>query len=81
MQVRPAADPGQLPALAQQVADVLAPLGERVGVSVATVYGGAPLGRQIDRLRRGVDIVVVDSVAALVDEVRAYSRKLRAKRP
>ena len=44
--------------LAQQVADVLAPLGERVGVSVATVYGGAPLGRQIDRLRRGVDIVV-----------------------
>ena len=44
--------------LAQQVADVLAPLGERAGVSVATVYGGASLGRQIDRLRRGVGIVV-----------------------
>src|ERR1039457_4843517 len=44
--------------LAQQVADVLAPLGQSIGVTVTTVYGGAPLGRQIDRLRRGVDIVV-----------------------
>lgn len=44
--------------LAQQVADVLGPLGRAVGVSVTTVYGGTSLGRQIDRLRRGVDIVV-----------------------
>ena len=44
--------------LARQVADVLQPLGNTVGVSVTTVYGGAPIGRQIDRLRRGVDIVV-----------------------
>jgi superfamily II DNA/RNA helicase len=44
--------------LAQQVADVLAPLGQALGVSVAAVYGGAPLGRQVDRLRGGVDIVV-----------------------
>jgi superfamily II DNA/RNA helicase len=44
--------------LAQQVADVLTPLGQALGVTVTTVYGGAPLGRQIDRLRRGVDIVV-----------------------
>jgi superfamily II DNA/RNA helicase len=44
--------------LAQQVADVLTPLGQSIGVTVTTVYGGAPLGRQIDRLRRGVDIVV-----------------------
>jgi superfamily II DNA/RNA helicase len=44
--------------LAQQVADVLGPLGRPVGVSVTTVYGGTSLGRQIDRLRRGVDIVV-----------------------
>jgi superfamily II DNA/RNA helicase len=44
--------------LARQVAEVLSPLGHSVGVSVATVYGGAPLGRQIDRLQRGVDIVV-----------------------
>jgi superfamily II DNA/RNA helicase len=44
--------------LAQQVHDALAPLGRAVGVEVTTVYGGASMGRQIDRLRRGVDVVV-----------------------
>ena len=44
--------------LAQQVADVLTPLGRSVGVSVTTVYGGVPIGRQITRVRDGVDIVV-----------------------
>jgi superfamily II DNA/RNA helicase len=44
--------------LAKQVADVLSPLGRTLGVSVTTVYGGAPIGRQIDAIRRGVDIVV-----------------------
>jgi superfamily II DNA/RNA helicase len=43
--------------LARQVADVLAPLGRRVGVSTATVYGGVPIGRQIDRVR-DADVVV-----------------------
>jgi superfamily II DNA/RNA helicase len=43
--------------LAQQVADVLAPLGQTIGVSVATVYGGVAIGRQIDQVRRA-DIVV-----------------------
>jgi superfamily II DNA/RNA helicase len=44
--------------LARQVAEVLAPLGRALGVSVTTVYGGAPIGRQIEAIRRGVDIVV-----------------------
>ena len=44
--------------LAQQVADVLTPLGRSVGVTVTTVYGGVPYGRQITALRNGVDIVV-----------------------
>ena len=44
--------------LASQVADVLTPLGQPLGVSVTTVYGGVSIGRQIERLRRGVDIVV-----------------------
>ncbi len=44
--------------LAVQVADVLVPLGRSLGISSMTVYGGVPLGRQIDRLSRGVDIVV-----------------------
>jgi len=44
--------------LAQQVAGVLTPLGRRMDVSVATVYGGVSIGRQISRLAGGVDIVV-----------------------
>jgi superfamily II DNA/RNA helicase len=44
--------------LAQQVAAVLTPLGRRLDVSVTTVYGGVPIGRQISRLAGGVDIVV-----------------------
>jgi superfamily II DNA/RNA helicase len=43
--------------LAQQVADVLTPLGRRIGVQIATVYGGVPIGRQITRVR-DADIVV-----------------------
>ena len=44
--------------LAQQVHDALAPLGQALDVKVMTVYGGASMGRQIDQLRRGADIVV-----------------------
>jgi len=43
--------------LAQQVADVLAPLGRCIGVSIATVYGGVSIGRQISCVR-DADIVV-----------------------
>jgi superfamily II DNA/RNA helicase len=44
--------------LAQQVADNLAPLGRALGLFVATIYGGAPFHRQIQQLRRGVDVVI-----------------------
>ncbi|HET7530985.1 MAG TPA: DEAD/DEAH box helicase [Mycobacteriales bacterium] len=44
--------------LANQVADELAPLAHSLDLRVAPIYGGAPMGRQVDRLRRGVDIVV-----------------------
>jgi superfamily II DNA/RNA helicase len=44
--------------LAVQVAEVLEPLGRALGVTVTTVYGGVSIGRQIDRVRRGVDLVV-----------------------
>ena len=43
--------------LAQQVADVLAPMGRSVGVSITTVYGGVSISRQIARVRHA-DIVV-----------------------
>jgi superfamily II DNA/RNA helicase len=44
--------------LAEQVAEVLRPLGRSLGLLITTVYGGVSIGRQIDRLRRGADIVV-----------------------
>ena len=44
--------------LANQVATALHALGERRGVRVLPIYGGQPYGRQINRLRRGSDIVV-----------------------
>jgi superfamily II DNA/RNA helicase len=44
--------------LAQQVHDALAPLGQSIGVQLATVYGGAPMYRQIQQLRRGVDVII-----------------------
>jgi superfamily II DNA/RNA helicase len=44
--------------LAQQVHDALAPLGQALNVKLCAVYGGASMGRQIDQLRRAVDIVV-----------------------
>ncbi|MCU1613353.1 MAG: box helicase domain protein [Frankiales bacterium] len=44
--------------LAQQVHDNLAPLGQAIGVHVTTVYGGAPMYRQIQQLRRGTDVVI-----------------------
>src|SRR3984885_11371666 len=43
--------------LAQQVADVLAPLGRTIDVSIAAVYGGVPIGRQIQQVR-SADVVV-----------------------
>lgn len=44
--------------LAMQVAEATTKFGQFMGVRVATVYGGAPYVRQINDLRRGVDIVV-----------------------
>ncbi|HEY0718948.1 MAG TPA: DEAD/DEAH box helicase [Streptosporangiaceae bacterium] len=64
--------------LAQQVADVLGPLGRAIGVSVMTIYGGVPYSRQITRLRDGVDVVVatpgrlidlLDQHACTLDEI------------
>ena len=44
--------------LAGQVTAALAPLGQPVDLRVHAVYGGAPIRRQIDALRRGVDVLV-----------------------
>ena len=44
--------------LACQVADELAPLAHSLDLRVAAVFGGAAMGRQIERMRSGVDVVV-----------------------
>src|SRR5688572_18225635 len=44
--------------LAQQVHDALAPLGQSIGVQLVAVYGGAPMYRQVQQLRRGVDVII-----------------------
>jgi superfamily II DNA/RNA helicase len=44
--------------LADQVHDELLPLAAVLGLRLLTVYGGVPLGRQAQELRRGIDVVV-----------------------
>jgi len=44
--------------LALQVSEAIISFGKEMHVRVAAVYGGAPYQRQINELRRGVDIVV-----------------------
>ncbi|MDH2430222.1 DEAD/DEAH box helicase [Sphaerisporangium sp. TRM90804] len=44
--------------LAMQVTDALEPLGRGLNLRMKTVVGGMSMGRQIDALRRGVEIVV-----------------------
>jgi superfamily II DNA/RNA helicase len=44
--------------LADQVRDELLPLAAVLGLRLLAVYGGVPLGRQVQELRRGTDVVV-----------------------
>jgi superfamily II DNA/RNA helicase len=44
--------------LAQQVADALTPAAGALRMHVATVVGGTSINRQVDELRRGVDVLV-----------------------
>lgn len=44
--------------LAQQINDVIVSFSGSTGLKSMSIYGGAPIERQIGRLKRGVDIVV-----------------------
>jgi superfamily II DNA/RNA helicase len=44
--------------LAVQVAEVLAPLGERSGVRVTAVYGGRAVERDVKALEQGIDLLI-----------------------
>ncbi len=51
--------------LAVQVSDAMLSYGRDMGARVLAVFGGAPIGRQLGALRRGVDIVVATPGRAL----------------
>jgi superfamily II DNA/RNA helicase len=64
--------------LAMQVADELRPFADSVGLRLVAVFGGAPYGRQLAALERGIDIVVatpgrlidlIDRGACMLSEV------------
>src|SRR5947209_10369141 len=61
--------------LALQVAGVLTPLAQALGQRVATVVGGAPYGRQIDALSRGLDVLVA-TPGRLVDLIERGACRL-----
>jgi superfamily II DNA/RNA helicase len=44
--------------LVRQIVEVLKPLGAAVDVKVTEIYGGAPMEKQIEALRKGVDVIV-----------------------
>jgi ATP-dependent RNA helicase RhlE len=63
--------------LAVQVADSLKTYGRQLRLNVATIYGGAGMGPQVDNLRRGVDILVA-TPGRLIDHLERGSAKLDA---
>jgi superfamily II DNA/RNA helicase len=63
--------------LVRQIVDVLKPLGAATGVKVTGIYGGAPMERQIDDLRKGVDLIVA-TPGRLIDLLDRGSLRLDA---
>jgi superfamily II DNA/RNA helicase len=63
--------------LAGQVVDTIEPLGRALGLRTLAVYGGASMGRQIEALRRGIDIVVA-TPGRLADLVERDAASLAA---
>jgi superfamily II DNA/RNA helicase len=63
--------------LALQVRDALEPLGHALGLRTLAVFGGAPLGRQVAALERGVDLVVA-TPGRLLDLIERGSCRLGA---
>ncbi len=65
--------------LALQVAKAIYNYGRHRHVRVLTIYGGQPYGRQISRLRKGVD-VVVGTPGRLLDLIKQKALDLRQVR-
>jgi ATP-dependent RNA helicase DeaD len=65
--------------LAMQVMEEIARLGKSAGVRCLTIYGGDPMPRQVEGLRRGAQ-VVVGTPGRLLDHLRQGTLKLDAVR-
>ena len=63
--------------LARQVADALQPLADPLGLRITTVVGGLSIQRQVDALRRGVDVVVA-TPGRLIDLMERQAADLSA---
>lgn len=63
--------------LATQVAAVIAPLAQAVGLRVATIFGGAPYGAQRKALEGGVEIIVA-TPGRLIDHIDHGTASLSA---
>lgn len=63
--------------LAMQVSEAVYKYGNSCGTRVVPIYGGQHIGRQLDALRRGVDVVVATPGRA-IDHVRRGSLALDA---
>jgi ATP-dependent RNA helicase DeaD len=65
--------------LAMQVSQAFHRYGRDLGVRVLPIYGGQPIGRQLQALERGVDVVVATPGRAL-DHIGRQTLNLRAVR-
>jgi len=65
--------------LAMQVSEAVHRYGKALGVRVVPIYGGQPIGRQLQALRAGVDVVIATPGRAL-DHLRRGSLQLGAVR-
>lgn len=63
--------------LASQIADSMRTYGKNLKLSVATVFGGVPVGRQIRQMQIGVDILVA-TPGRLLDLIDQRALSLRA---
>ena len=61
--------------LASQIAESFTTYGQHLGFVIATVFGGVPIRRQIDRLVRGVDILVA-TPGRLIDHLDQRTLRL-----
>jgi ATP-dependent RNA helicase DeaD len=61
--------------LAVQVSEAMHSYGQDMGARVLPIYGGEPIGRQLGRLKRGVDVVVATPGRAL-DHINRGTLKL-----